>query len=96
MLLSVSPLYDRNTVTGITEFSVIQDSVGIPPGNPTLGKRTVCSPIFSTALSLIIAICKGEVGKTYCIGGGNQKTNIPTAPGGGGGTVRVFFRAGTN
>ncbi len=26
--------------------------------------------------ALIIAICKGEVGKTYCIGGGNQKTNI--------------------
>ena len=26
--------------------------------------------------ALIITICKGEVGKTYCIGGGNQKTNI--------------------
>ena len=33
---------------------------------------------------------------TYNGQNGNQKTNIPSAPAGGGGTVRVFFRAGTN
>ncbi len=26
--------------------------------------------------AIIIAICKGEIGKTYCIGGNNQKRNI--------------------
>ena len=33
---------------------------------------------------------------TYNGQNGNQKTNIPGAPGGGGGTVRVFLRAGTD